>query len=176
MRWRRCESQYSGTTVKRKHQGDAPSLKTHYPPSPPPPPWIITGVISSLFKDHYFEHPTPPLYISCYELNGSIQFSSVQDGIYALGKAHMCSTLSLRSFLKVSSDGTGPQYPGDILKIYIPSWQLRFPSDAPSVSNPFCQNQVIWPALFCISRSHSLEKNSCTTSGMLLPWTLSKLL
>ena len=29
---------------------------------------------------------------------GSVQFSSVQDGIYALGKAHLRSTPSLRSF------------------------------------------------------------------------------
>ena len=33
---------------------------------------------------------------------GSVQFSSVQDGIYALGKAHMCSSLSLRSFPNVT--------------------------------------------------------------------------
>ena len=31
-----------------------------------------------------------------------IQFSSVQDGIYALGKAHLCSTPSLRSFPNVA--------------------------------------------------------------------------
>ena len=29
-------------------------------------------------------------------------YSSVQDGIYALRKAHMCSILSLRSFLNIS--------------------------------------------------------------------------
>ena len=32
----------------------------------------------------------------------SVQFSSVQDGIYALGKAHMRSTQSLGSFPKVA--------------------------------------------------------------------------
>ena len=31
----------------------------------------------------------------------SVQFSSVQDGIYALGKSHMCSTPSFRSFPNV---------------------------------------------------------------------------
>ena len=31
----------------------------------------------------------------------SVQFSSVQDGTYALGKTHMHSTLSLRSFPNV---------------------------------------------------------------------------
>ena len=31
-------------------------------------------------------------------------FSSVQDGIYALGKAHMCSTLSLRNFPSVAGE------------------------------------------------------------------------
>ena len=31
----------------------------------------------------------------------SVQFRSVQDGIYALGKVHMRSTLSLRSFPSV---------------------------------------------------------------------------
>ena len=30
------------------------------------------------------------------------QFSSVQDGIYVLGKAHICSSLSLRSFPNVA--------------------------------------------------------------------------
>ena len=32
-----------------------------------------------------------------YSSERSVQFSSVQDGIYALGKAHMRSTPSLRS-------------------------------------------------------------------------------
>ena len=33
---------------------------------------------------------------------GSQQFSSVQDGIYALGKVRMCSTLSLGTFPNVA--------------------------------------------------------------------------
>ena len=56
--------------------------------------------------------PTSPL--SCWRRSGgtlrgevdlliasshSVQFSSIQDGIYVLGKAHMRSTLSVRSFL-----------------------------------------------------------------------------
>ena len=40
-----------------------------------------------------------------------------------------------------------------------------------SVSNPFCQNKVIWPTFFCISRSQSWT-NSHTTLGMLLTSTL----
>ena len=34
----------------------------------------------------------------------SVQFSTVQDGIYALGKAHMRSTPSLRSFPNAAFD------------------------------------------------------------------------
>ena len=37
----------------------------------------------------------------------SVLFSSAQDGIYALGKAHMCSTPSLRSFPSVSLETVG---------------------------------------------------------------------
>ena len=32
----------------------------------------------------------------------TVQFSPVQDGIYALGKAHRCSTQSLRNFPNVA--------------------------------------------------------------------------
>ena len=40
--------------------------------------------------------------IRAFELLHPVQFSSVQDGIHALGKAHMRSTLSLRSFPNVA--------------------------------------------------------------------------
>ena len=40
--------------------------------------------------------------LAAFELLHPVQFSSVQDSIYALGKAHMRSTLSLRSFPNVA--------------------------------------------------------------------------
>ena len=48
--------------------------------------------------------PYPYCRISDYSmlLYISVQFSSVQDGIYALGKAHIRSTPSLRSFPNVA--------------------------------------------------------------------------
>ena len=36
-----------------------------------------------------------------YGGSDSVQFNSVQDSIYALGKSHMCSTPSFRSFPNV---------------------------------------------------------------------------
>ena len=39
----------------------------------------------------------------------TVQSSSVQDGIYALGKAHTCSTSSLRSFSNVAFQTVHPE-------------------------------------------------------------------
>lgn len=57
-------------------------------------------------------------------------------------------------FLLVSvSCDTRPSLP-DILRIYVPSRQLR----SSSLSNPFCRNKVIWPTLLCIQGPTVLNK------------------
>ena len=48
------------------------------------------------------QSPSCRHHANCLPLSGAVLVSSVQDGIYALGKAHMRSTPSLRSFPNVA--------------------------------------------------------------------------
>ena len=51
-----------------------------------------------------------------------LQFSSVQNGIYALGKTHMRSTSSLRSFHRLTSveqNADSVLWPGNILSLVV---------------------------------------------------------
>ena len=68
------------------------------------------------------------------EHSSSVQFSSVQDGIYALWKAHMRSTPSLRSFPKVAlkqfqcwnvERSSGQVQNADKLLVHIPLYTHR---------------------------------------------------
>ena len=60
-----------------------------------PSPFTHRTRIKQILYTHHKTSPRP-------EIKHSVVFSSDQDGIYALGNAHMCSTPSLRSFPSVA--------------------------------------------------------------------------
>ena len=63
------------------------------------PQSLMVTVVTSLA---HWASGNAPLNVAAFQI--AAQFSSVQDGIYALRKAHMRSTPSFRSFLNVNNN------------------------------------------------------------------------
>jgi len=94
--------------------------------------WLFTGLSFKFGVSKYLtfieHHQCGKLkfYMIVMRFNWSVQFSSVQDGMCALGKAHMRSTRSLRSFPNVAFE-TVPMFVW-LMMAQTPGTGLRHPS------------------------------------------------
>ena len=84
-----------------------------------------------------------------------VQFSSVQDGIYTVGKAHMCSTPSLRSFPSVAFE-TVPTFDRLTMTLFRPFKEYRPALHCETAS------QKDW-VLYCTDSTKAAKTVRCST-------------